>query len=351
MFLFEKYKVYDINFLFFNRDILYQLLHLATYEDIPHVIVSGPPGSGKKTLVKFFLEALYDKEVNNISKHKYSINGSSTKKEIEISQSDYHITIEPTNTNYDKYIIQDIVKKYTMHKSFDIFKAKRKFKTIVIYHLENLAINSQSALRRTMEIYAKSCRFIMVCDHLSKIFDPLRSRCRTICVPHPSLQDITSVIKHIAIMENMDLNKKNLKKILDNCQGDLEKAIWIMDAIRLKTDIKIPLDKVFDTVISLIISVIKSKNIIKIFDDEIRTHIYNILITNIKGSDIITTLMNELIKRIKDDEINLKIIKLASEAELNLVHGRREIINIDYFISHVMNELLKNKEKLKYLLN
>jgi len=152
MFLFEKYRPSSVKDFLFNKGIMEQLMHIASNEDIPHIIISGPAGGGKKTLVKFFLEALYDPDVNILSKRKYNINGSSTKKEIEIMQSNYHIIIEPTNTN----------KQYAMHKSFDIFKTKRKFKTIVIYNIENLANNSQSALRRTMELYAKTCRFVMV---------------------------------------------------------------------------------------------------------------------------------------------------------------------------------------------
>ena len=114
MFLFEKYRPKNINEFFFNKEILEQLMHIASYEDIPHVIISGPPNSGKKTLVKFFLESLYDSDVNILTKRKYNINGSSTKKEIEIMQSNYHIVIEPTSTNHDKYILQEIIKQYAM---------------------------------------------------------------------------------------------------------------------------------------------------------------------------------------------------------------------------------------------
>src|SRR5277367_3177350 len=125
MFLFEKYRPNNISDFLFNKRILEQLIYIASNEDIPHVIISGPPGGGKKTLLKFFLEALYDQDVNILSKIKYNIHGSSTKKEIEILQSNYHIIIEPTSTNHDKYILQEIIKQYAMHKSFDIFKTKR----------------------------------------------------------------------------------------------------------------------------------------------------------------------------------------------------------------------------------
>lgn len=341
MFLFEKYRPANVKDCLFNKEIIEQLRHIASYEDIPHIIISGPPGGGKKTLVKFFLEALYDSDVNILSNIKYNINGSSTKKEIEISQSNYHIIIEPTNTNHDKYILQEIIKQYAMHKSFDIFKTRRKFKTIVIYNIENLANNSQSALRRTMELYAKTCRFVMVCNNLSKIFDPLRSRCRTFCVSLPSLNDITNVVSYISLMENISLSSDDMNFILSNCKNNLKKAIWILDTKRLNSKTTIKLDEVFNTVVDLILSVRNGKNVIKIFDIDIRTNIYNILITNIKGSEIITTLMDQLIRKIDNNEINAKIIQCASDAEFNLIHGRRDIIHIDYFVTGVMRELRK----------
>ena len=349
MFLFEKYRPNHIKDFLFNKDILKQLVHIASHEDIPHIMIAGAPGGGKKTLVNFFLEALYDSDVNNLSKMKYHINGSSTKKEIEIMQSNYHIIIEPTNTNHDKYILQEIIKQYAMHKSFDIFKTKRKFKTIVIYNIENLANNSQSALRRTMELYAKTCRFIMVCNNLSKIFDPLRSRCRTFCVPLPTSNDICNVVSYIALMENIKLTPPEMEFILDYSNNNLKRAIWALDCKRLKTNCMINLDEVFTNVVKLILNVKTCNNIVKMFDDDIRTNIYNILITNIKGSEIITILMDKLIKEINDDEINAKIIQHASLAEYNLIHGRRDITHIDFFITGVMKAICDadNKPVLK----
>ena len=344
MFLFEKYRPKNARDFLYNKDILEKLMFIASNEDIPHIILSGPAGSGKKSVLKLFLEALYDTDVNNLSKIKYNTTGSS-KKEVEIMQSNYHIIIEPTNTNHDKYMLQEVIKQYAMHKSFDIFKTKRKFKTIVIYNIENLANNSQAALRRTMELYAKTCRFVMVCNNLSKIFDPLRSRCQIFCVPLPSRDDISNVISYISIMENIKISPKKREFILDYSGGNLKKGIWVLDSLRLGSNTTIKLDEVFEIVVDLILSARTTTNLIKIFDDDIRTNIYNILITNIKGSEIITTLMDQLIRKIDDDEINARIIQCASEAEYNLIHGRRDIIHIDYFISGVMREIMKKPAK------
>lgn len=343
VFLFEKYRPTNVRDLLFNKEIMEQLIHIASHDDIPHIIISGPPGGGKKTLLKFFLEALYDPDVDKLTKIKYNISGSSTKKEIEIMQSNYHIIIEPTSTNHDKYILQEIIKQYAMHKSFNIFKTNRKFKTIVIYNIENLANNSQAALRRTMELYARTCRFVMICNNLSKIFDPLRSRSRIFCVPLPSSNDINNILTHISLMENIKLKSDDLEFILDKCDNNLKKAIWMLDSKRLESNPIITLDEVFNDVVNLILSVRTNKNVIKIFDDDIRTNIYNILITNIKGSEIIITLMDKLIRNIKNDDINSKIIQYASEAESNMVHGRRDITHIDYFIGGVMKELIEHE--------
>ena len=340
MFLFEKYKPNSINDFFFNKEIVNQLIHISKNDDIPHLIISGPKGGGKKTLVKFFLENVYDKDINILTKIKYNVNGSSTKKEIEIMQSNYHIIIEPTSTNHDKYILQEIIKQYASHRTFNIFKSGRNFKTIVIHDIENLANNTQAALRRTMELYAKTCRFVMICNNLSKVFDPLRSRCRTFCVPTPTIENIRSVISYIALMENIKMSNKDMTYILDNSGNNLKKAIWMLDSKRLNCESLLTLDKIFNDIAEMIINSRNNIHLIKLFNNKIRTNIYNILINNIKGSDIIKILLDLLITKINNDHISSKIIRIASEAEFNLIHGRRDISNIDYFIIGVIRELI-----------
>ncbi|CAH6420464.1 Replication factor C small subunit [uncultured virus] len=339
MFLFEKYKPASIKDLLYHRDIADQLMHMASNEDVPHIIISGPPGGGKKTLVRFFLEALYDPDVNKTQRIKYVINSQSSKRETEIIQSNYHIVIEPTGTNHDKYILQEIITQYARHRSFNFFKTKRAFKTIVIYNIENLSGNSQAALRRTMEVYAHTCRFVMVCNNLSKVFDPLRSRCHIFSVPLPSLRNIASVVSHIAFAEDITLTKEQYQRILLESCGNISRAIWILDCIRLNTCSTLALDQVFNDVTDLIMGARIGTDAIKIFDNNVRANIYNILITNIRGSDVIMRLMDQLMRRINNDEINARVIQYAAEPEHNMTQGRRDITHIDYFVCSVMNEI------------
>jgi replication factor C subunit 3/5 len=350
MFLINKYSPQILSDSLTNNDILKQLMHIALFEDIPHIILSGPVGSGKKTLVKFFLEAIYDKNINILSKTKYKITGASKKNIIEIAQSDYHIVIEPTSTNHDKYILQEIIKQYAMHKTFDIFETKRKFKTIVIHNIECLSYNSQAALRRTMELYANSCRFIMICNNSSKIFEALRSRCHIFCVPQPSLEEIKKIIIYISLNENIKLSGEDMTTIIKRCNNNVKEAIWILDEMKHGVPHDLPLYVAYDKVVKLILSTIKGKNVVLIFDKKIRSKIHDIWTNTISGTDIIINIMERLIEIINIDHINIKIIQFAADAECNMVPGRRDNIHIDMFISNVIRELIVNKESLTHLL-
>ena len=378
--LLNKYSTSNLSDLRFNQEILEELSFIAMHDDIPHIIISGPKGGGKKTLVKFLLEAIYNDDVNILTKHKYNINGSSAKTEIEILQSDYHIIVEPAGTNHDKYILQEIIKQYASQKDFTFFtKNSRKFKTILIYNIENLSINSQAALRRTMEMYAKTCRFIMICNNLSKIFDPLRSRCRIFCVPLPSSNNIIDIQENVLHNENIQLEEDQKEYIKNNAESNVKKIIWIDDMIKLEMNPKLPLEKSFDKVVELILICSKYKSVdiptlrkfyshisdsefkillskikgnntsppkfLNIFYSEIRNEAYNLIITNIKGSDIIAQLLMMFIEKISDQDICHKITKHASDAEYNMIHGRRDIMHIDYFLINVAKELYKCSQK------
>lgn len=344
MFLADKYRPNKFNDYIFNKDIYVELKYLATHENIPHIILSGPPGSGKQTLLKNFLEMLYDDSVNNTHNKIYSVNGSSGKKDVEVTESDYHIVIKPTHTNRDKYMIQSIINSYTSHRIMNIFATNRCFKTVVILNIEILSNNSQAALRRTMEIYAGSCRFVMICNNLSKIFDPLRSRCRTLCIPSPTQNDIENVITNIILRENIMINKTNWNIITSTYNNNVSQAIWTLESLINNYGV-IPLYTVFDSIVELIISAPTKNNMIEIFNSDIRNHVYNILITNIGGTEIITIILDKLIDRVQNNDSLCTIIKAASLAEYNLVHGRRDILNIDFFIIAVMKELMINPIK------
>lgn len=87
------------------------------YNSMPNLLIHGPAGCGKHTLLKLLLEDIYDSSVNNLTTVKYNICGYGNKVvEVDIKQSKYHLIIEPNNTALDKYLIQEVVKEYAKKK-------------------------------------------------------------------------------------------------------------------------------------------------------------------------------------------------------------------------------------------
>ena len=80
--------------------------------DVPNIIFYGPDGSRKSTVIRLFLEMIYDKDINKGIKVIYNVTGSGNiTTEIKIKQSNYHIIIEPNNNNFDRYLVQDVCKR------------------------------------------------------------------------------------------------------------------------------------------------------------------------------------------------------------------------------------------------
>jgi len=159
------------------------------YSNFMHLIVYGHIGSGKEYLINNLLCKIYGKTSMELKEVEYTVTGySNTKTKIMIKQSKHHIIIEPNTNGFDKYLIQDIIQDYAKSELLNIFKNRKLFKVVVINKIDNLSYYAQASLRRTMEKYSNSCKFILVSDQLSKIIEPLRSRCLLVRVQLPNTE-------------------------------------------------------------------------------------------------------------------------------------------------------------------
>ena len=121
MFFIDKYIPTSIDDIFFHRDIYKMLEVMSTDSSIPHLLFHGPYGSGKKTLVKIFMEMLFGKSVKQIKNVKYIVSGSvNNETEEEFKQSFHHIFIEPKGNNHDRYLIHDVIKVYVSKARYNL---------------------------------------------------------------------------------------------------------------------------------------------------------------------------------------------------------------------------------------
>jgi DNA polymerase III delta prime subunit len=199
-------------------------------ESIPHLIFSGI--FGKKTMVKLFLEMLYGEEVTKTKQIKYIISGSGNNANEEyFTESPFHIEINPKGTNNDRYLIQDVINQYAQRSNYNIFKCKHNFKIIVIYNTQKMLSSVQFSLRRTIEKYSDTCRFIIITSSVTKIIKPLLSRCKNIRLRYPDKYEIIKYIISIAKKESINISLNRLTYIVNNGQN-IKDILWLLQLFK-----------------------------------------------------------------------------------------------------------------------
>jgi replication factor C small subunit len=108
--------------------------------------------------------------------------------------------------------------------------AEVPFKIIILDEADEMTNDAQTALRRIIEDTAKICRFIFIANNISKIIDPIQSRCATFKFTSIPEDDIIGRLEEIAKKEKVKTDKKGLKAIYDYSEGDLRHAINLMQA-------------------------------------------------------------------------------------------------------------------------
>jgi replication factor C subunit 3/5 len=334
MFFIDKYRPNTKSDSDFHKNILEMLEIMSKDNAIPHLILYGPDGSGKRTIINIFLEMLFGKYIHNTKDVSYEIVSSGGKKTIEkIKQSNYHIEINPKGTNYDRYLIHDIVKEYAKSKSLNtLFEKNKQFKLVLINNVDNLSPGAQMALRRTMEVYSDKCRFIMWCKSLSKLIKELQSRCIKQRVPAPSDSEIFRYVFKIAIKEKIYLNLNEYSTIISKANGNIKHALWELQFIKFGYVLNIEYFKILDDIVELLLEA-NLNNV-----ENIRKNFSNLMITNFSG----TTILKDLVDKLYDSaflttDTKQKIVSKNAEIEYKLMKGRREIIHLDAFIMSVID--------------
>ncbi len=341
MFLVDKYTPQNVKDVAFHKSLMKILINISKDDSIPHIILYGPEGCGKKTLINLFLERVYSKRVHKLVDTVYTVKSSgNSETEVTIKQSDHHIVIDPNNNNFDRYLIQDVVKEYAKRMSLGVFTSDKVFKTVLINSVDKLPYYAQTSLRRTLEKFSGTCRFVMWCRSLSKVIEPLRSRCLCIRIPLPTEMELFQRLYHISVSENINLNIEEYKNIIVKSKSNVKTALWMLESHKYNLDINTS----FNVAIEKIIVMLLQCNIENI--NYIRDLIYQILITNYAGTYIIQEIVTKVcnLKPISDKS-KYMIIKAGADYEHNLIRGRRDIIHLEAFIHSITKIFIENDIK------
>ena len=323
----------------------------TSYSNLQHLIIYGSSKLGKKYIINKLLERIYGAGVNDIKDVDYMISGySNIKTKITIKQSKYHIIIEPNSNGFDKYLIQEIIQEYAKTNILNIIQNSHEFKMIIINKIDKLSYYAQAALRRTMEKFSNTCKFILINDQLSNVIEPVRSRCLLVRVPLLVKTDILFILINICHKEKININYSDLYNIVNKSNNKINKALWLLNMYKYNINYD---EKWLYIVENIINTIIDSSNYtprkLLLLIKHIRHQFYILFITNIFTQKIIKTIMNKLLELTLCINIKYNIIDLTSEYENRLHLGTRHIIHIESYIIKLVNlfyNLYKNNKNL-----
>jgi len=170
--------------------------------DMPHLMFSGSAGVGKTTTALCISRQILGEYAKDNT--------------LELNASDER----------GIGMVREKVKKFSRFAGM----AEVPFKIIILDEADEMTSDAQTALRRIIEDTAKICRFIFIANNISKIIDPIQSRCATFKFTSISEEDVIGRLEEIAKKEKVKTEKKGLKAIYDHSEGDLRHAINLMQA-------------------------------------------------------------------------------------------------------------------------
>lgn len=350
----DKYRPKKLENLSYHEGITKSLAALASTGDFPHLLVYGPPGSGKKTRIYSTLNELFGGQVEKLKIDVKTFTTSSNRKlEFNVLSSPYHLEITPSDMgNNDRVVIQDLLKDVASTEQVDFsnqakLATKHRFKVVVINEADSLTRDAQAALRRTMEKYSSNIRLIMVCNTIANIIAPIKSRTLLVRIPAPTSDEIASILLNIAAKEALKLSlssddsQQYFRAIADSSDRNLRRALLSFETISMQNE-TIPVDRPETATINLDWEVI-IRNIARSMAKEktvanlakLRETFYELLSHCIPARLILKTLALELMGTL-DSERAKALIEIASVFDERLSLGQKLIFHLEGFAAKAM---------------
>ena len=313
----EKYRPKKLNEVAGQRHIIERLQAYVASKNVPHLIFSGPAGTGKTTSAIALSKELF---------------GDSWRQNFnELNASDER------KLEHVRGKIKNIARTAPI--------GDNPFKIIFLDEADSLTPAAQAALRRTIEKYTHICRFIFSVNYSSKIIEPIQSRCTVFRFRPLQPEDIKNYMRKIARKEKLEITADGLETLIYVARGDLRKAINVLQ-VGASISTKITAELLYETSATA-----KPEDVKKLINTALqgdfttsRTLLYELLITyGLSGEDIIKQIHRAIFDITIPDESKIRLIDKTGEIEFRLTEGSNEHIQLETLLAQFALEGKKIK--------
>jgi len=313
----EKYRPTKLADIVGQDEIVERLSSYVKSGNLPHLLFTGSAGVGKTTAAVTLAREFFGES--------------------------WQMNFRELNASDERGI--DVVRNQIKEFARTRPSGEAAFKILFLDEADALTTDAQAALRRTMESYAKTCRFILSCNYSSKIIDPIQSRCAIYRFRPLAPQAVKEEIGRIAVQEGLKVTPEAMDAMVYIAQGDMRKAInALQGAAIISTTIEAPMVYSItsnarpDEIEELIRLALDGE-----FDGAESLLMHLLHERGIAPNELINQCYRALVKRPMDRALKVELIDALGETDFRLSEGADSDIQMEALIARFVLSSTKKR--------
>ena len=308
----EKYRPKTLGEIIDQEEIVSRLQEFVKRAAMPHCLFAGPPGTGKTTAALCLAHDLFGVRFQDVF--------------MELNASD--------ERGID--VVRTTVKEFARMASL----SSVPFKILVLDEADNMTSDAQSALRRTMEKYTDTCRFVLCCNYSGRIIEPIQSRCALFrFTPLPD-EKILENLHRIAKNEGLKFTETGLKSIVEVAEGDLRKSINTLQAASSMSK------GITEESVYQVVGRAKPTDVHEMLNHALkgdfikaREELRHLLVKyGLSGSEIVRQIHSEIFRLAIPEKKRIDLVEAVGEIDFRLVQGGDEEVQLSALLAKLASE-------------
>jgi replication factor C small subunit len=304
----DKYRPKKFDEIIGQENFVKRVKSFVEKKNLPHLLFAGVPGTGKTTTAFVVVNELYG--INGLRGNFLELNAS----------DDRGIDV-----------IRTKIKEFARLKSL----TEIPYKIICLDEADSLTKDAQQALRRTMEKFSSTCRFILSCNEMSKLIDPIQSRCVIFKFKGLDKNSVFSLIEKVENEEKIKVEEEAKELLFKISKGDLRKILNTLQAASsvnsnvTKQTIEEVVDFVNPDEIKNMLNFAQKGDFFRAREEMIKLR----SIRGLSGLEILKEIYKQLINMDMEPQKKIKLIDKLATTEFRLVEGSDEEIQIECLLT------------------